>query len=332
MQLYALSYAWPPPTTCLGGCGKEKYSQNYQLSSFEIHATEFLGGLTRYLQSLFNRQHNISSGKTLLADKDILREAGIDSNSDHVLNRRLRNLSTEIVRELKNLLKNSRTTFLKGLSNPALDEPMAIEIPTALVEILQTHPESAGLFTALSTRGPGARPWIVNLNNPKSPIANGAAYELLATRKLMHNAADDFKLYASDKIAFGPKLQACYEHSDLKAEELLGALKQIAPLRWEDIQEQKTLARRTVESDLAIYRGDREIFVDFKHTSKNIRWIEPAELLGIAVAISTGEIDEVHFVCNASLSENSLRRINDINTLLIHLECGTIKAHQNYQW
>jgi hypothetical protein len=330
-QLYARSYGWSPPTTCLGGCGKEKYAQDYQLSQFELLASEVLGGLARYVQGLFNEP----SSENLLADEDILCEAGIDSNCKHVLNHRLKNLSTEVARELNDLLKNSRANrklLLKGLSNPVLDERMAIEIPGAVVEILRMHPDAAGLFTALSNRGPGARPWIVNLNNPKSPVSNGAAYELLATRKLMHKAAGDLKLYAGDKIAFGPKLQARYEPSDLKAQELLGALINIAPTRWKDLQEDHVLARRTVESDISIYQNGHEIFVDFKYTGKNSRWIEPAELLGIAVALSTGEINEAYFICNASLSESSQKRINDINILLNQWKCNIIKAHHNFDW
>lgn len=330
-QLYARSYGWSPPTVCLGGCGKEKYAQDYQLTQFELLASEVLGGLARYVQRLFNEP----PAENLLIDKDIISEAGINSNCEHVLNQRLKNLSIEVASELKDLLKDSREyrkLLLKGLSNPRLDERMAIAIPDAAVEILRTQPEAAGLFSALSNRGPGARPWIVNLNNPKTHVCNGAAYELLATRKLMHKAAGDLKLYVSDKIAFGPKLQARYEPSNLKAQELLGALIRIAPIRWKDLQEDHILARRTVESDIAIYQDGHEIFVDFKYTGKNSRWIEPAELLGLAVALSTGEINEAHFISNALFSESSKKRINDINTLLTQWKCCTIKAHQNFDW
>ena len=50
LQLYARSYGWDAPTTCLGGCGEKKYSQDYQLSEFENLATTILGSLSKFLR------------------------------------------------------------------------------------------------------------------------------------------------------------------------------------------------------------------------------------------------------------------------------------------
>ena len=289
--------------------------------------------------------------KRLLVDKELQRQAGMDNVRVDILERRFDSMSTKDAHAMAELLADPRMrdqkaqiALAKGLSNPFLDEKMATAIPAALAEILRVHPETAGLFTALPARGPGARPWIENLDNPDPDSTAGTAYEVLATKKLMRQAAGDLRVYRVDKIAFGPKLQARYEPSDLKTRELLGALVQTAAQRWESLQSNpRALARRTVESDLHIGRPSsvlgplgpsREIFVDFKHSRPGTRQrhLETAELLGVAVALAAGEIHEAHFVCNVAVSKASLQRINDINEVLGPWGCGTIRAHQHYRW
>jgi hypothetical protein len=277
----------------------------------------------------------------VLAGKQLRQKATSLGITVNVLQQRLDKLSSEDARKMAKALSNTtlrnpnaQIAFAKGISNPYLDENMAVEVIKALPEILHAHPEAAGLFTPLRTRGPGARAWIDSLATSSPDLAAGAAYELLATRKLMHKAAGNLKIHPTDKITFGPKLQARYDPSGFKTQELLSSLVQISPDRWSRLQANpQALARRTVESDLAISRSSREIFVDFKHTQTGARNLDTAELLGVAVALATGEIHEAHFVCNAAIDGISRQRIDDINRVLSRWGTSNfIQAHQHFGW
>ena len=224
-------------------------------------------------------------------------------------------------------------SLLLGLSNPNLDEQMALCIPDAIDEIIQRHPNVAGLFLPISTRGPGAKAWVQNLTNPVAESAAGTAYELLATRQLMHRPAGDLRIQSGDSISFGPKQQARYNPDNTKTAQLLASLIQISPKRWSIFQIQPNMIeRRTVEADVLLYKGGQEIFVDFKYTKGAKKNLAASELLGVALALATGEIHQANFVCNGTIDKVSRNRIDDINRVLTRWESGVIKAHQNYQW
>ena len=106
-------------------------------------------------------------------------------------------------------------SLLLGLSNPHLDEQMALSIPDAINEIIQHHPNVSGLFQPISTRT-GAKAWVHNLANPIAESAAGTAYELLATRQLMNRPAGDLQIQSGDSISFGPKQQARYNPDNTK--------------------------------------------------------------------------------------------------------------------
>ena len=285
----------------------------------------------------------------VVAQKDILRDFGLTKVQVFVLEQRLSKFSNEDTRAIAKILADPRlkdpevqVNMAKGLGNPELNQAMASAFPTALAEVLQKHPESLGLLESSKNLGPGADTMISNLKNRSKGKADGIAYELLGTRRLLHIPAGNLRVGPLDKISFGRKSQARYNPSNFKREEILGGLLKIAPERWEPVQkDSKKLERRTVESDLHIYRPvlriphiPKEIMVDFKHTQdKSVkRHIDEGELLGKTTALATGEIDEAHFVCNGQLQDTTKQRVDDINKLLREWEVGEIQVHENYDW
>lgn len=224
-------------------------------------------------------------------------------------------------------------SFFVGISNPALDNQMAQDLPEALQEILSCYGPLPGLFSPIRTRGPGATSWVVNLKNRNSASAAGTAYEILATRRLMNTPANGFSLNTTDTLSLGPKQQARYLPDKMKTEELLAALVKTAPKRWMALQgNERRTKRRTVEADLQIYRNGREIFVDFKHSFSRKRGFDPSELLGVAVALATGEINEAHYISNAAFDGAARDRVKDINSVLSKWGAGRIEVHGGYSW
>ena len=287
----------------------------------------------------------------VVAQKDILQDFGLTKVQISVLEQRLEKFTREDTRAIARILADPRLkdpivqiNIAKGLGNPELSQDMASAFPTALAEVLQKHPESLGLLKSSESKvlGPGADTMISNLKNKAKGKADGIAYELLGTRRLLHIPAGDLRVNPLDKISFGRKSQARYNPSNFKRKEVLGGLLKIAPERWEPVQkDSKKLERRTVESDLHIYRPvlpiphiPKEIMVDFKYTQdKSVkRHIDEGELLGKTTALVTGEIDEAHFVCNGQLQNTTKQRIEDINKLLKEWDAGEIQVHENYDW
>jgi prefoldin subunit 5 len=223
--------------------------------------------------------------------------------------------------------------FIRGLANPALDEEMAGALPAALADLLTAHPLAAGLLRPLRNRGPGARSWVGNLANPNADSAAGTAYELLASRRLMHVAAGDLKILPMDELSFGSKQQARYTPDAMKTRDLLAALVAAAGKRWAPVQaNESAIERKTVEADLLLYRGGDEISVDFKYSAAGARHLDPAQLLGVAVALATGEISSAHFVCNSSFDKVTRERVDDINRVITKWDSGRIGLHGNYSW
>jgi hypothetical protein len=296
-----------------------------------------VGQLTQELTTLRSTSTGIRVvGNQLIIGVDV-RCVGLDDARLALLNQRLSDAST--LQAVSRLLDRPQTDIqllIRGLSNPALDERLARMIPGALAELLSSHPETTGLFVPLAGRGPGARAWVANLANPVAESAAGTAYEVLAARRLLHVPAGNLSIGPRDRLAFGPKLQARYEPDSMKVRDLLAELVTLAPQRWSAIRANpRALGRKTVESDLQIGRasaleGFREIFVDFKYSAGPLRHLDPAELLGVAVALATGEIHEAHFVCSAGVSQESLSRIDDINKVLKGWDSGSVHAHQHY--
>jgi hypothetical protein len=223
--------------------------------------------------------------------------------------------------------------FIRGLANPALDEEMARALPAALADLLTAHPSAAGLLRPLRHRGPGARAWVGNLANRNADSAAGTAYELLASRRLMHVAAGDLKISPTDELSFGSKQQARYTPDVMKTRDLLAALVAAAARRWASVQaSESAIERKTVEADLLLYRGEEEISVDFKYSAAGHIHLDPAQLLGVAVALATGEISSAHFVCNSSFDKISQERVDDINRVMTKWSRGRIALHGSYSW
>jgi len=260
----------------------------------------------------------------------------IEMRQGGVLDRRLGHLPDRTLHFLDEMARSNGEdiqSFLIGISNPALDDQMAQDLPEALQEILSCYGPIPGLFSPIRTRGPGASSWVIHLKNSNSALAAGIAYELLATRRLMNTPANGFSLNTTDVLSFGPKQQARYLPDEMKTEELLATLVKSAPKRWAALQDnERRTNRRTVEADLQIYRNGREVFVDFKHSFSRKRGLDPSELLGVAVALATGEIKEAHYVSNAAFDGAARDRVKDINFVLSKWDAGRIEVHGGYSW
>ncbi len=260
----------------------------------------------------------------------------ISTSNRAILDKRLSYASQKSLKLLSSLLVESpedARLLIQGLGNSNLNDEMAATLPDAIANLFHIYNRVPGLTQPLRNRGPGVRACISNLSNSNSSSASGTAYEILAASQLTKTPAGHLKLSHGDKPAFGPKLQAKYEGSPLKTKELLSSLIQISTDRWGKLQRNsKALARKTVESDLHILKDSKEIMVDFKYSNNSKRGLDPSQLLGVAVALSTNEIDEAYFISNASFDRVTKKRVNDINIILKRWSAGVIYLQGNYGW
>lgn len=209
--------------------------------------------------------------------------------------------------------------ILRGLGNPSLSEEMAVALPSALREILEHDPRAVGLFDQARS---GASSWISTLKNSNENAAQGLAYEVLATARLFHKAAGDLKIGAGDQVDFGLKLQASYGgQGNLIVTDGREAGFFFQPYRG------------TVEADLLITRagGLESIAVDFKYSTGHAV-IDRKELEGVKVVLLTGEVQEWHFISNASFSSTVIHQVSEINQELQKAGCPSIQLHGNYDW
>jgi hypothetical protein len=164
-----------------------------------------------------------------------------------------------------------------------------------VAEVLRVCPNAAGIVKAMTLRGQGTGLASRAKLGSNANAAIGSAYELMGTAaisrqssKAINGGPTLFIDPATDKLSFGAKSIINREANRLGVIDLP--------------------PRRTVESDLRIGRKGllsyQEIGIDFKHSkdggpryaSDDLR----SQVQGIVRAISHGDMDEYHFVTNAS--------------------------------
>lgn len=211
--------------------------------------------------------------------------------------------------------------IISGLGNYTLNDDMAKKIPDSLQRLFEYDKNATGLFTPIRK---GQSAWISNLKNKGEGKADGIAYEVLASAKMLHSPIKGRPISIGDRLDFGPKLQASYGGGDNI---------NVSDGKTESIFSQP--CRKTVEADLMItqspFEGGKEFAVDFKHTISKAA-ITTEQLEGVAVALKTGEVDEWHFVCNREFTNPVIVQVNEINKELKSLGSPTIKLHQYYDW
>lgn len=214
------------------------------------------------------------------------------------------------------------------VGNKSIPDVYKRELPKAVATIAKVTPDVLGLVRPAKNWGPGALSIDVRLGHKTRGA--GFAYELLGTASLIEkeskamNGPSKLKIYPSDRIDLGIKLQARYPG----AEAVLTSQPK----------------RRTVEADLFISRptsifdgGFKNIGVDFKHSMNSGTYsgrISVSEIEGRKVALMTGEIDEFHYVSNGTFSKNVRETIDKANIEL--RETGKndslISYHENVKY
>ena len=213
--------------------------------------------------------------------------------------------------------------LMTGLGNPYLKSEMAVALPQALQEVYKHDPGTCGLFNCARA---GASAWVSNLKNEAKGKADGIAYEVLATARLLRKPTGDLKIYPTDQVDFGSKGQATYGSGTFTVTD--GWVKEpfFQP------------CRKTIEADLLITRphldGNAEqIAVDFKHYTSGPAAVDEKQLQGIQLALKTGEFSEWHFVTNADSYQSSVvEKVNEINQDLANSGTPPIQLHTNYNW
>ena len=149
----------------------------------------------------------------------------------------------------------------------------------------------------------------------------------------MRVSAGELRILPTDELAFGPKQQARYKPDEMKTKDLLAALVRAAPRRWASVAASTSaIERKTVEADVLLHRAGAEISVDFKYTAAGTRSLERAQLLGVGVALATGEISNAHFVCNGCFDRTTQQRVDDVNRLMLEWNTGQVSLHSEYAW
>jgi len=235
----------------------------------------------------------------------------------------LKPMQQSIISGLLTTRTDQQSDIITGLGNPELNHDMARNIPDALDRLLKHDKNCSGLFNKVRK---GESTWISNLKNTGTGKANGIAYEVLASAKMIHSPIKGRPISIYDHLDFGPKLQASYGGGgDIK----------VSDGEKESIFSQPH--RTTVEADLLITQpppplgGGKEIAVDFKHSASKANVTEQ-QMEGVAVALKTGEVDEWHFVCNKNFNGTVHKNIQEINAELKADNKPTIKLHENYDW
>ncbi len=235
---------------------------------------------------------------------DIQRARQLGLTQAHLLefSHRLGQLSPEDQAEIQGLLlarADHQSDLIAGLGNPHLDERMGAAIPAALRAIYQHDPQVTGLFAGIRERESA---WVATLKNSELGVADGYAFEALATAKLIQLPMPSkplggitpapLEIRPTDLLNFGVKSQARY-----------GRAGPLASTRWS-----------TLEADLAITRqnGD-QVGIDFKHSISGDYSIDQDQLERVWNALRTDAIQEFHFVCNCAFSGKTVNRIQELN-------------------
>lgn len=235
---------------------------------------------------------------------DIQRARQRGVTQDHLLefSNRLGRLSPEDQAEIQGLLlarADHQSDLIAGLGNPHLDERMAAAIPAALRAIYQHDPQVTGLFAGIRERESA---WVATLKNPKRGVADGYAFEALATAKLIQLPMPSkplggitpapLEIRPTDLLNFGVKSQARY-----------GRAGPLAPTRWS-----------TLEADVAItHQNGDQVGVDFKHSAAGDSFVAQDQLERVWNALRTDAIQEFHFVSNGAFSPDTVARVQELN-------------------
>ena len=214
--------------------------------------------------------------------------------------------------------------IIKGFGNLSLMGDMVRELPKALDHILKHDNDITGLFNRARA---GASSWVSNLKNSGLGKADGIAYEVLATEKILETKPRWLPVSVGDNLDFGRKIQASYGSG--------GDLKVSNGFKTEIFTQPH---RGTVEADLLISKslwdlwdGGKEIAVDFKHSVGRAS-IQTEQLEGVAVALKTREVDEWHFISNVQFSDPVKEQVSKINEDLKTSKSPTIQLHENFDW
>lgn len=235
---------------------------------------------------------------------DIQRARQLGVSQDHLreFSNRLGRLSPEDQAEIQGLLldrADHQSDLIAGLGNPHLDERMVAAIPVALRTIYEWHPQATGLFAGIRERESA---WVATLKNPEPGVADGYAFEALATAKLIqlpmpskplgNVAPARLEIRPTDRLNFGLKSQARY-----------GRAGPLASTHWS-----------TLEADLAItHQNGDQVGIDFKHSICGAYSIDQDQLERVWNALRTDAIQEFHFVCNCAFSGETVGRVEELN-------------------
>lgn len=262
---------------------------------------------------------------------------GVSKEHIRVFTDRLRKLPSEDRQILVRLLESKcdrQADLLTGLGNAQLNEQMSQTLPQALTRIYYHDGRAVGLFEPARS---GASPWIGTLKNTSLGKANGCAYEVLATAKILDRPIKSrltgpaLKISSRDQLDFGVKQDASYGGR--------------WPLRvtdgetWSDFHQPR---RKTVEADLLITRNgcEDQIAIDFKHTSTDCSCqITQQQLEGVWTALQTGDVEEYHFVSNSHFNSTTFKAVEEINKRIqehnsnkANLSISPIQLFEHVNW
>lgn len=252
---------------------------------------------------------------------DTQRAEQLSVHQDHLqkFNSRLGNMPCEDQDTVQQLLldrADHQSDLIAGLGNPHLDERMAAAIPAALRAIYQHDPQVTGLFAGIRDRESA---WVATLKNPELGVADGYAFEALATAKLIQLpmpskplggiTSVSLEIRPTDQLNFGVKSQARY-----------GRTGPLAPTRWS-----------TLEADLAItHQNGDQVGIDFKYVtppvlSPGYSSVTQDQLDRVWNALRTDSIQEFHFVSNVKFSHGTVTRVQELNQRIA--ECNSDPDH-----
>ena len=263
-----------------------------------------------------------------------------------VLSRRLGEFSTEDESALRRVLANSKAdtravaqALAKSPGNfpYELDDELAIALPVAMAAILEFDSDLGGFFSGMKNRD-----GVASLQR----FGNGKAYEILATARRLGLADGPLAIRPGQHISFGSKAQARYRPQEPMVAELLDDLENKDEGRQKKTKNEKFWRdyrksgdnQKTVEADLHLGiptpDGYCEIMEDYKHTfGKTDTNDYGDEILGMAVALASGEIHEARFICNKRMGDKTHQRVRDVNEVLESWEVeGRIEIHENFDW
>ena len=217
-----------------------------------------------------------------------------------------------------------------AVGNQSIPDAYKRELPKAVADIAKITPNVLGLVEPARNWGQTSSIDAPGKLGHKTKGA-GFAYELLGTAALINreskaeNTGVSLKIYSTDRIDLGIKLQASY------------------PFAYKELPSQPK--RGTTEADLFISRpmgildgGHKNIGVDFKHSMNSGAYsgvISTSDIDGRKIALMTGEIDEFHYATNGTFRESVTKAIDKANLEIIDEKgkgVGLISYHEHARY